>query len=39
MIWNKGRETRDKRKSQASKSFEIKLDKSKISKRKIGQPG
>jgi len=34
MIWNKGRETRDKRKSQAAKSFEIKLDKSKISKRK-----
>jgi len=34
-IRNKGRETRDKRKSQAAKSFEIKLDKSKISKEKL----
>ena len=35
-IRNKGRETRNKRKTQAAKSFEIKLDKSKISKEKLG---
>ena len=34
-IRNKGRETRNKRKTQAAKSFEIKLDKSKISKEKM----
>jgi hypothetical protein len=34
-IRNKGRETRNKRKAQAAKSFEIKLDKSKISKEKL----
>jgi len=34
-IRNKGRETRNKRKTQTAKSFEIKLDKSKISKEKI----
>ena len=32
-IRNKGRETRNKRKTQTAKSFEIKIDKSKISKR------
>jgi len=36
-IRNKGRETRNKRKAQTAKSFEIKLDKSKISKEKNGQ--
>ena len=35
IIRNKGRETRNKRKTQAAKSFEIKLDKSKISKEKL----
>jgi len=34
-IRNKGRETRNKRKTQTAKSLEIKLDKSKISKEKI----
>jgi len=34
-IRNKGRETRNKRKAQTAKSFEIKLDKSKISKEKL----
>jgi len=34
-IRNKGRETRNKRKAQVAKSFEIKLDKSKISKEKL----
>jgi len=34
-IRNKGRETRNKRKTQTAKSFEIKLDKSKISKEKL----
>ena len=34
-IRNKGRETRNKRKAQAAKSFEIKIDKSKISKEKL----
>ena len=36
-IRNKRRETRNKRKAQTAKSFEIKLDKSKISKEKNGQ--
>jgi len=34
-IRNKGRETRNKRKTQTAKSFEIKLDNSKISKEKL----
>jgi len=34
-IRNKGRETRNKRKTQTAKSFEIKIDKSKISKEKL----
>ena len=34
-IRNKGRETRNKRKMQTAKSFEIKLDKSKISKERM----
>ena len=34
-IRNKGRETRNKRKTQTAKSFEIKLDKSKISKERM----
>jgi len=34
-IRNKSRETRNKRKTQTAKSFEIKLDKSKISKEKL----
>ena len=34
-IRNKGRETRNKRKVQAAKSLEIKIDKSKISKEKL----
>jgi len=34
-IRNKGRDTRNKRKTQTVKSFEIKLDKSKISKERI----
>jgi hypothetical protein len=34
-IRNKGRETRNKRKAQTAKSFEIKLDKSKISKERM----
>jgi len=34
-IRNKGCETRNKRKAQTAKSFEIKLDKSKISKEKL----
>ena len=35
MIRNKGRETRNKRKAQTAKSFEIKIDKSKVSKEKL----
>jgi len=35
IIRNKGRETRNKRKTQAAKTFEIKLDKSKISKERM----
>jgi len=35
IIRNKGRETRNKRKTQTAKTFEIKLDKSKISKEKL----
>jgi len=34
-IRNKGNETRNERKVQTAKSFEIKLDKSKISKEKL----
>ena len=34
-IRNKGRETRNKRKTQTAKSFEIKIDKSKVSKEKL----
>jgi len=34
-IRNKGRETRNKRKTQAAKSFEIKIDKSKVSKENL----
>jgi len=34
-IRNKGRETRNKRKMQTVKSFEIKIDKSKISKERM----
>jgi len=32
-IRNKGRETRNKRKAQTAKSFEIKIDKAKYQKR------
>jgi len=35
MIRNKSRETINKRKNQTAKLFEIKLDKSKISKEKL----
>jgi len=35
IIRNKSRETRNKRKTQTAKSFEIKLDKNKISKEKL----
>jgi len=34
-IRNKDRETRNKRKAQAAKSFEIKIDKNKASKEKL----
>jgi len=38
VIRNKSLETRNKRKTQTAKSFEIKLDKSKISKEKLDDP-
>ena len=38
-IRNKGHETRNKRKTQAAKSFVIKIDKSKISKEKTNHAG